>query len=379
MIKNKLIAFLIILLMLSLPLANIYAVDPNSPEGDVVNIEESIRSTKLSDFENNTDFQNLSDDKKNIFRYVYAVTGKDMAITSEVYGQMGKIWTADDFTLYANYITGNDNVKKSIKDNDFFANRLGYLNKYVSDWQHLSDKEKVAFFNTDKHTINNAFRVLQNADKNELTYINGNLIVDNESTIDATGYDSITSAFERLYTSANKKVSAEDGKLFEDSCSEFVESVYRYHFEYKNLNSSTKDNVTNAIQKVLAKNPKQMDVKKHLNGLKIKFNDIANTMNKMATSAVANEITFTTAGTILVVAGIVTIIIGCVAANASVVLGGVGLIAGGIFCLATGSPSLGDNLDIKELSGKMKDWCTEMNPLLDYMIAHIGNDTAGGK
>jgi hypothetical protein len=288
-----------------------------------------------------------------------------------------KIWTADDMNLYCQYITGNDNVKKSIKANSFFADRIGYLNRYVSKWQKLSDQEKVAFFNTDKHTVTNAFRVLQNADKNELTYVNGNLIIQDNESIDDTGYDAITNAFTRLNNIASKKVSPEDGILFENSCKAFVDSVYKYHHEYQMLNASTKANTTAAIEKVLAKNPKQVDVKKHLKDLKIKFNDIANSMHKMASSSVGNEIAATAAGAVLTVVGIVFIVIGCFGPNPTLIAGGVGILTAAIFLFASGTPSLGDNIDVKALAGKMQDWCKDMNPLLDYMIAHLGQGNTG--
>jgi hypothetical protein len=373
---RKLFGFLIIFLLLSIPLGNVFAVDSSSPEGQVINIEASIRSTSLADFENNTQFKNLSDDKKNVFRYVYAVTGRDMAITTEVFGQMGKIWSADDMNLYCQYITGNDKVKQSIKDNSFYAQRLGYLNKYVSDWQRLSDKEKVAFFNTDKHTITNAFKVLQNADTNELMYINGNMIIGDNESVTSTGYDAINEAFIRLSNVASKKVSAEDGKLFEDTCSGFVEDIYKYHYEYQLLNSSVKGNTIAAIQKVLAKNPNQVEVRKNLNNLKVKCKDIADSMNKIACSNFGNEVAATTTGSVLIVAGVIVIIIGCIPApQLTVILGGLGLITGGIFLLTIGTPSLGDNIDIKALSGKMKDWVEEVSPSIDYLIANLGNQT----
>jgi hypothetical protein len=375
MLKNKLMAFLVILLMLSLPLSNVYAVDPDSPEGQVQSIEASIRSTNIKDFENNTAFQNLSDEKKNVFRYFYFCT-KDTAIATEVYGQACKIWSADDMNLYSQYITGNESCKKSIKDNGFFADRIGYLNKYVSDWQHLSDKEKVAFFNTDKHSITNAFKVLQNADTNEMMYINGNLCIQDNESITSTGYDAVNEAFTRINSVASKKVSAEDGKLFEDTCRGFVDDIYKYHHEYQVLNASVKANTTAAIQKVLEKNPNQVEVRKKLNDLKIKLHDIAETMNDMSTGAFASEVACTTTGAVLITAGIICIIVGCATGfNATVIMGGIGLITGGLFLLAMGTPYLADNIDIKALSGKMKKWVDDISPSIDYLIANLGNQT----
>jgi hypothetical protein len=376
---KKLFGLLIILLIVSMGFSDcVIAVDPDSDEGKVESIEASIRSTSLKDFENNTDFQNLSNDTKNVFRYVYAVTGKDMAITTEVWSQMGNIWNSNDKALYSLYVNGNATVREDIKNNSYYSQRIGYLHTYVSKWQHLSTAEKVAFFNTEKNDYQGALRIFNKASTTEMMYINGNMLIQENTSVADTGWTAVVNGFDRLSATTSRGVTKEDEQLFDEATKEFTASVYRYHREYQILDAATKSNVTTALKNILLKNPNQVDVRRNLNLTRNKMLDEANALYKMSSGAVINEYFATAGGSAFIIAGVVCIVIGAMTSpvGTPTILAGIGLIGTGIFLLTQGTPNLMDNVDIKALSTKMLDFMRDqMSPVIDYLIANLGNQT----
>jgi hypothetical protein len=382
MLFKKLSGLFIIILMLTLTLGSAYSSNEydKSSEGKVAAIEQSIRNIDITDLKNSTYFNNLSTDRKNLFLFIYNKTG-DTAIATEVMGQAGRILSADDMNFYTQYINGNAAVVKSISDNVYLSNRIGYINKQISDWEHLTTDEKVSFFDTDKHDLQGALDVVNRFDQNELIYVNGNMMADEE--VNNTGYDAVFNAFTRLNSLSTNSVTDKDIKLFEDGCDQFTNDIFKYHQTYMILTAAEKDNVTAMIMKAITKNPKQLDVTHFLINFKTTLNDNANRMYKLGNGETVSLAVSTGIGATFVTIGIITVIAGCfLGPNPTIIVTGVGFITMGVFLLAS-TPSLPSMVGIRNLGIKMQDFVENMNPIIDKIIDgiqhyDIGNNTGNG-
>jgi hypothetical protein len=371
MFKKKIGGLLIILLMVSLSIGSAYSSNEydQSPEGKVDSIEQSLRETNIGDFQNSSYYNNLSADKKNIFTYFYNKTGGDLAITTEVFGQASKIWSADDINFYGQYINGNASVRESISNNTILNQRLGYLHKYVSDWQHLSKQEKVQFFNTDKHDTADALALLNRVDNKELLYINGAMI--NDKQANKTGYNALGDAFTRLSKVSPNDVNDKDMKTFEDGCERFTESVFNYHYDYVLLKSADKANVWSVLNSTFKSNPGQVNVLNQLKDFYNGIDDIADVAYKLGTSGVISGGVGTGFGTAFTVAGVVLIVLGAILLNPTLAFSGLGLLTTGLFFIGMSTPHLPASINIRNLGSKMQDFVKEVKPIIATMIAGI--------
>jgi hypothetical protein len=376
MLKRKLGGIITIILMISLSIGSVYSTASydRSPEGKVDAIEAALRGTNIKDFENSGFYNNLSENNKTVFKYFYNVTGGDLAITSEVFGQAGTIWSRDEMTLYNQYITGNESVRQDIKNNPWVSQRLGYLHKYVSDWQHLSKKEKIQFFNTDKHDLSDALDLLNRVDSMELLYINGAMLGDKQANL--TGYGALANAFARLEKLTPNDVTDKDMKIFNEGADRFTNSVFDYHDSYKIMNSTSKENVFTYLNESFTDNPDQVDVLSQLHAFSDGIDDIADQTHKLGKSGVISGGLGTGFGSAFTIAGIITLVVGACLGQGPIILAGLGLLTTGLFFIGFTTPHLPNSVHIKDLGDKMQDLVSKVKPIIATMIAGIEAEQA---